>query len=263
MTSVITELIDENIQIDRVIITKGHLAIELRAYNVFEFVKNKLMLDYEFEPITLDASDFGVPQRRERFFYDRFLEEINFLEKYERIKPSKIQKVTIGEAIMDLCRVTPTFDVENTTIITTEHLNIENDYLDKMNRSNEVLNHITTESRSLSIQRFSVIKQGENFHSLDDSLKSNYSDPSRTQSSIYKRLKLDDISGTVTNVRKAMWIHPVADRAISIREAARLQSFPDSFKFYGTKDSQYQQVGNAVPPLLSKAIAEYVLKHIE
>ena len=46
------------------------------------------------------------------------------------------------------------------------------------------------------------------------------------------------------------------DRAISIREAARLQTFPDSFVFEGTKDSQYQQVGNAVPPFLAKAIAE-------
>ena len=53
-----------------------------------------------------------------------------------------------------------------------------------------------------------------------------------------------------------MWIHPVLNRAISIREAARLQSFPDSFKFVGTKDSQYQQVGNAVPPLMARAIAE-------
>ena len=53
-----------------------------------------------------------------------------------------------------------------------------------------------------------------------------------------------------------MWIHPALNRAISIREAARLQSFPDSFQFCGTKDAQYQQVGNAVPPMMAKAIAE-------
>ena len=57
-----------------------------------------------------------------------------------------------------------------------------------------------------------------------------------------------------------MWIHPEHDRAISIREAARLQTFPDSFVFYGSKDKQYQQVGNAVPPIMAKAIAKKLAK---
>ena len=87
-------------------------------------------------------------------------------------------------------------------------------------------------------------------------MRSTYSNVERTQNTIYMRLKYDEASGTVVNVRKSMWIHPVLDRAISIREAARLQTFPDSFVFEGTKDSQYQQVGNAVPPFLAKAIAE-------
>ena len=60
-----------------------------------------------------------------------------------------------------------------------------------------------------------------------------------------------------------MWIHPILNRAVSIREAARLQAFPDSFVFCGPKDSQYQQVGNAVPPILSNAIAEHLLQYID
>ena len=101
------------------------------------------------------------------------------------------------------------------------------------------------------------MKQGQNFHALDSALKTNtYTDVSRTQNTIYLRLNYDEPSGTVVNVRKSMWIHPVLDRAISVREAARLQTFPDSFVFCGSKDKQYQQVGNAVPPIMAKSIAK-------
>lgn len=107
------------------------------------------------------------------------------------------------------------------------------------------------------MERFKAIKQGQNFHSLAEELKTNtYTDATRTQNTIYLRLDYDEPCGTVVNVRKSMWIHPTLDRAISVREAARLQTFPDSFVFYGTKDKQYQQVGNAVPPIMAKAIAE-------
>ena len=63
--------------------------------------------------------------------------------------------------------------------------------------------------------------------------------------------------------RKSMWIHPTINRAVSVREAARLQTFPDSFVFCGTKDSQYQQVGNAVPPILAEAIAEHLALYLD
>jgi DNA (cytosine-5)-methyltransferase 1 len=56
------------------------------------------------------------------------------------------------------------------------------------------------------------------------------------------------------------YIHPEQDRAISVREAARLQAFPDWFEFAGSKTDQYVQVGNAVPPLLGKAIGDHLKK---
>ena len=129
--------------------------------------------------------------------------------------------------------------------------------------SKTVKNHITTKTTEKAMERFKAIQQGMNFHSLSTDLKDTYSKPERTQNTIYLRLNEAEPSGTVVNVRKSMWIHPRLNRAITVREAARLQSFPDSFEFMGTKDSQYQQVGNAVPPLLAKAIAEKVLQNIK
>ena len=125
-------------------------------------------------------------------------------------------------------------------------------------------NHVITKTTDIALERFKAIKEGQNFHSLSDDMKSNtYTDITRTQNTIYLRLKYDTPCGTVVNVRKSMWIHPKLDRAISIREAARLQTFPDSFQFFGTKDKQYQQVGNAVPPILAKAIASCLLEMLK
>ncbi|WP_407213728.1 DNA cytosine methyltransferase [Enterobacter kobei] len=114
-----------------------------------------------------------------------------------------------------------------------------------------------------ALERFKKIQQGCNFHDLPLELKTTYSDSSRTQNTIYLRLKYNEPSGTVVNVRKSMWIHPIHDRALSIREAARLQTFPDSFVFYGVKDSQYQQIGNAVPPILAKALAQQLCSFLD
>lgn len=129
-------------------------------------------------------------------------------------------------------------------------------------RNAEVLrNHIVTKTTDTAMERFRALKQGQNFHALDESLKMNtYTDAARTQNTIYLRLNYDEPSGTVVNVRKSMWIHPTQDRAISVREAARLQTFPDSFVFCGSKDKQYQQVGNAVPPIMAKSIAKKLAK---
>ena len=88
----------------------------------------------------------------------------------------------------------------------------------------------------------------------------NYTDKSNCHSGIYKRLDQSKPSVVIANYRKNMLIHPNQDRGLSVREAARLQSFPDSFIFKGSLMHIQQQIGNAVPPLLAKALFQQIIK---
>lgn len=213
----------------------------------------------------LSAEEFGIPQKRRRFVLigvrKRYTESVDMPE------PSKdVERTTVHDAIYDLTAMAPYTSVKDDkgwyvgTIL--NHPDKKLGFL----RDNDgvVKNHIIPKTTPEALKRFKHIKQGQNFHDLPEELKTNtYTDVARTQNTIYKRLVDREPSGTVVNVRKSMWIHPTEDRAVSVREAARLQTFPDSFSFCGPKDSQYQQVGNAVPPMLSRAIAEQLLKYID
>jgi DNA (cytosine-5)-methyltransferase 1 len=77
----------------------------------------------------------------------------------------------------------------------------------------------------------------------------------------YGRIDPDGLSGTILTKCDPHWgsfFHWSQDRALTVREAARIQSFPDTYRFYGSRVSQYEQVGNAVPPLLAKALADHI-----
>ena len=87
----------------------------------------------------------------------------------------------------------------------------------------------------------------------------NYANKANCHSGIYRRLRADEPSVVISNYRKNMLIHPSQDRGLSVREAARLQSFPDTFLFEGCLMSIQQQIGNAVPPLLAKAVFNQIL----
>ena len=172
---------------------------------------------------------------------------------------------TVRDAISDLEDVKPVIDLadDQNGIVLQPKENLS-ELASSLRNSLILRNHMVTKTTDTAMERFRALKQGQNFHSLKDSLKTNtYTDAARTQNTIYLRLNYDEPSGTVVNVRKSMWIHPTQDRAISVREAARLQTFPDSFVFCGSKDKQYQQVGNAVPPIMAKSIAEKLAQILE
>lgn len=264
MLSKAKEIFDNDIVVDSYDTSNGIAAV-IRSFAVFDYLKGILESPengYVINSDVLCAADYGAPQKRMRFVVIGIQKRI--CEKIALPKGifNEDNYRTVRDAIADLEDVPPVFDLtedkSGIPIEPKENLS----QLAKSLRDSQVLkNHIITRTTETALERFRALKPGENFHALSNELKENtYTDVSRTQNTIYLRLDYDEPSGTVVNVRKSMWIHPTLDRAISVREAARLQTFPDSFVFCGSKDKQYQQVGNAVPPIMAKSIAKKLAK---
>ena len=263
----VKELTDNNIHVFDYVEKNGGLYATTKSYSVLDYLQGILEnepYNYALKCDTLNAISFGAPQRRERFVMVGLKKNLNVEYTYPKAKYHEGSYRTVRDAISDIQDIVPEREVTDSYFVLPPHPEAHG--LEKELRGKCLYNHITTATRETAMSRFKVLKAGENFHDLSPELKTTYSNAERTQNTIYMRLKYDEPSGTVVNVRKSMWIHPELDRAISIREAARLQTFPDSFIFEGTKDSQYQQVGNAVPPFLAKAVAESIiniLDHLE
>ncbi len=258
----IKEIYDNELQIDDFICENGITAI-IQSYSVLEYI-TKMLGNYTFNMGVLNAIEFGAPQKRNRFVFIGIKKSIASKIKMPVGTFTEDNYRKVKDAIKDIENVRTVFDPsEDNGVELTD--DFEPTSLTPFLRdSKKLYNHIITQTRDVAKARFEALGQGENFHSLDAALKENtYTDVSRTQNTIYQRLCYEKPSGTVLNVRKSMWIHPTINRAVSVREAARLQTFPDSFIFCGTKDSQYQQVGNAVPPILAKAIAEYLASYLD
>lgn len=264
MLSKAQEIYENHIVVDAYTVEDGIAAV-IRSFAVYDYLEKVLQApenDYVLDKGVLCAADYGAPQKRMRFVVIGIKRSISPKVALPKGRFDADEYRTVRDAISDLEEVTPVFDLEDDKdgirIERKENLN----ELAAALRNAEVLrNHIVTKTTDTAMERFRALKQGQNFHALDESLKTNtYTDAARTQNTIYLRLNYDEPSGTVVNVRKSMWIHPTQDRAISVREAARLQTFPDSFVFCGSKDKQYQQVGNAVPPIMAKSIAKKLAK---
>ena len=262
MLSKAKEIFDNHIHVDSYECTeKDGLLANIRSFAVFDYLKSILTSGedgYAINSGVLCAADFGAPQKRERFVVMGIKKSISAVVFLPSIKIKDGHYKTVHDAIYDLEGVPPVYDLaDDEEGIPLEHKEQLSSVVQQLRDSDILKNHIITKTTDVAMARFKALHQGENFHSLEESLKTNtYTDVKRTQNTIYLRLNYNEPSGTVLNVRKSMWIHPTLDRAISIREAARLQTFPDSFVFCGSKDKQYQQVGNAVPPIMAKAIAK-------
>lgn len=221
-------------------------------------IKNMRRNGYSVDFIPLCASDYGVPQKRKRVFFigNRVGSKIEIPDR--TFGSEKKPHITVGEAIGDLPAInnqTKGYDICDYSS------KPKNKYQKKMRgRSKKVHNHLITKSRRLILERYSRIPPGKNWSALPDSLKSKCVLESGGHSYLYKRLKQDEPANTIANFRKAMLIHPIENRGLSIREAARLQSFEDSFIFKGGISFQQQQLANVVPPLLAQAVGKQIIK---
>lgn len=202
----------------------------------------------------LNAADYGVPQNRRRAI---------IIGKYlatppELPLPCK-QKVTIWDAISDLAYLE-----SGEGEFEQEYRNSpKSDYEKKMRKGSKILyNHMATKHSALALERLSLIppNAGKEVLPKEHITKSVYS-------GTWSRMKQNDVAVTITTrfdtPSSGKFTHPFLNRAITVREAARLQSFPDAFKFIGSKMSQMKQVGNAVPPLLARKIARVIMNDIK
>ncbi|WP_276675902.1 DNA cytosine methyltransferase [Selenomonas artemidis] len=261
------EILDNRLIVDDYSCEKNVCA-RIRSFGVFDYIKAMLAGDnetgYVINAQILSAADYGAPQNRNRFVVVGIRKDLASEVRLPDGAFENRQHRTVRDAIEDLSALMPYSELKADAGIPLQEEENLSDLAASLRDTNVLYNHIVTNTTAAAMERFKALGQGENFHNLDERLKSNtYTDASRTQNTIYLRLNYDTPSGTVVNVRKSMWIHPTEDRAISIREAARLQTFPDSFVFCGTKDKQYQQVGNAVPPIMAKAVAEKLAEQLE
>ena len=214
-------------------------------------------MGYEVFPKVLWASDYGVPQHRNRFFMVG-----NHLGiKFEYPEPFGT-KITVNDAIEDLPDLTNGQQME--TMSYKMPASKASKYARMMRKgSKRCRQNYVSRNADYVIERYTHIKQGENWESIPDELMQNYANKQNCHSGIYKRLIAAEPSVVISNYRKNMLIHPFQDRGLSVREAARLQSFPDSFYFEDCLMSIQQQIGNAVPPLLAKAVFGKILEYMK
>jgi DNA (cytosine-5)-methyltransferase 1 len=206
-------------------------------------------LGYQTNYWLVKSENFGVPQRRKRVLF------IGSKTKEFKLAKDEVKgQVTVRQAIDDL----PSLQNGNTIDELPYRKNTcLSDYQKNMRSKYDkciVKNNMVTKNGELALTRYKLIPQGGNWRNLPPSLMSNYKNLENCHGWIYHRLEWGEPSIVIGNFRKNMLIHPEENRGLSVREAARLQSFPDNYIFYGKLGAQQQQIANAVPPLVAKAV---------
>jgi DNA (cytosine-5)-methyltransferase 1 len=236
-----------------------------------------------FIEVILNATQYGVPQRRSRFF----ILACRFSDwKLMSPLPSNSNEIPVVDAFAGLPNVTPNSGENPTTYKKTK-----SDYATLM-RDNifwkcgdgvceKVSYQTAMKHRICTLERFSLLNPGESLKDLfkrytgeeRKKLQSRRVLPKKMFIKRNYRLKQDKPSPTVTSHCLDEFVHPIYNRALTVRECARLQSFPDSYDFYGGPyiiphvdreiQDKYEQIGDAVPPLLAYAWGKKIIEILE
>lgn len=221
----------------------------------------------------LNAANYGVPQRRNRFFILAAKDPTVVLSAP---KATCKDEVTVQDALAGLPDITP-----NTAVEGTQYTDVSSAYSDIMRdnafwktgaeRSESITYQTPMKHRACTLERFSLLRPGESLKDLFEKYTGSDREKLQSRRVLPKkmfikrnyRLKLNEAAPTVTSHCLDEFVHPVSNRALTVRECARLQSFPDCYNFAGgpyivphiekTVQDKYEQIGDAVPPLLAYA----------
>jgi len=217
----------------------------------------ELGLGYKVKYKVLNAADYGVPQSRKRVIFiisknnGVDFPEPEYGKEIETNLGGKTLKrwVTAGEALGN---------IPDAGELYYHKPSVEYQKLMGSKNTNRILNHKAINHNELIVKRMACISQGGNWKDIPKELGQG----GGKHSNNYRRLYWDRPSVTIKHATKSMIIHPIYNRCLTVREVARLQSFNDDFVFSGSHSEQYQQLANAVPPLLGYAIAKQIKKYL-
>jgi DNA (cytosine-5)-methyltransferase 1 len=216
-------------------------------------------LGYTTDARILEAYRYRVPQHRTRLFIVGLREG----RRFQWPEPHRWRNPTVRQAIGDLPAVVggqrqQRLKYKHQDTPSRLQLRLRRDLYES--ERGWIDDHITREVRADDAEAFALLGEGDRYDSLPDHLRRYRSDIFRDK---YNRLQWDGLSRTITAhlAHDGYWyIHPEQGRTLSVREAARLQTFPDWFRFAGTPTQRFRQIGNAVPPLLAEAVGTELVR---
>jgi len=227
-------------------------------------------IGYDCTYSLVNAKWFGVPQDRNRliFIATRAIPPLNasglhaFSRIFRRETVRLARPTTVADAIRDLPPVVN--GAEEDPLIYQRRSGRQSRYVGIMREGANCLvtDHVCRRQNAQDVEAFSTMKEGMKYYQLEEKYKRYRDDIFQDK---YKKLIWNRPAWTVTaHLGKDCYthIHPGQPRTISVREAARLQSFPDGFRFWGNIGDRFRQIGNAVPPLMAWGIAEFAKQHL-